>query len=137
MQRAAAQTPKTKARPAAASACASTRQTAISANHCGTLRGCKPSSCWALISGALTWHGTCAHTLTHRLKRFGRHGLVNRTAFSETTPRVVYALTLLGAELRSMLEAMRRWGDFVMDDLLGNDKQSTAYKAADTWEGQH
>lgn len=39
--------------------------------------------------------GISAHTLTHRLKGFERHGLVTRTAFAETPPRVVYELTPL------------------------------------------
>ncbi len=57
--------------------------------------------------------GISAHTLTHRLKGFERHGLVTRTAYAETPPRVVYQLTPLGAGLREVLEAMRKWGDTV------------------------
>lgn len=57
--------------------------------------------------------GISAHTLTHRLKGFERHGLVTRTAYAETPPRVVYELTSLGEELREVLEAMRKWGDSV------------------------
>ena len=65
--------------------------------------------------------GISAHTLTHRLKGFERHGLVTRTAFAETPPRVVYELTPLGAELRDVLEAMRKWGDAVPDRMIGED----------------
>lgn len=61
--------------------------------------------------------GISAHTLAHRLKGFERHKLVTRTAYSETPPRVVYELTPLGEELRPVLEAMRKWGDAVPDDL--------------------
>lgn len=57
--------------------------------------------------------GISAHTLTNRLRGFERHGLVTRTAFAETPPRVVYALTPLGEALREVLEAMGRWGDTV------------------------
>lgn len=62
--------------------------------------------------------GISAHTLTHRLKGFERHGLVTRTAFAETPPRVVYALTPLGEGLRDVLEAMGRWGDAVPDEAI-------------------
>lgn len=57
--------------------------------------------------------GISAHTLTHRLRGFERNGLVTRTAYAETPPRVVYALTAQGAALREVLEAMARWGDTV------------------------
>jgi DNA-binding HxlR family transcriptional regulator len=62
--------------------------------------------------------GISAHTLTHRLRRFEAYGLVTRTAFAETPPRVVYELTTLGAALRSVLESMRQWGDTVPDDVF-------------------
>lgn len=65
--------------------------------------------------------GISAHTLTHRLKGFERHGLVTRTAYAETPPRVVYALTPLGEGLRDVLEAMRKWGDAVPDAVLAEE----------------
>lgn len=65
--------------------------------------------------------GISAHTLTHRLKRFECHGLVTRTAFAETPPRVVYELTSLGEGLRDVLEAMRKWGDSVPDETIAED----------------
>lgn len=60
--------------------------------------------------------GISAHTLTHRLKGFERHGLVTRTAYAETPPRVVYALTPLGEGLREVLTAMGKWGDAVPNE---------------------
>lgn len=57
--------------------------------------------------------GISAHTLTHRLRGFERNGMVTRTAYAETPPRVVYALTPLGEALRDVLEAMGRWGETV------------------------
>ena len=62
--------------------------------------------------------GISAHTLTNRLKKFERHGLVTRTAYAETPPRVVYELTALGFGLRSVLEAMRKWGDSLPDEVI-------------------
>ena len=50
------------------------------------------------------------HTLSHRLKRFEAHGIVTRTAYAETPPRVVYELTALGCGLRDVLESMKLWG---------------------------
>lgn len=55
--------------------------------------------------------GISAHTLTHRLRQFESNGLLTRSAFAETPPRVVYELTPLGQSLRSVLEAMQGWGD--------------------------
>ena len=60
--------------------------------------------------------GISAHTLTHRLKGFERNGLVTRTAYAETPPRVVYELTPLGEGLRDVLEAMKVWGDALPPD---------------------
>ncbi|WP_125261271.1 winged helix-turn-helix transcriptional regulator [Dickeya lacustris] len=65
--------------------------------------------------------GISAHTLTHRLKGFERHGLVTRTAYAETPPRVVYALTPLGEGLRDVLEAMREWGDSVPEENIAEE----------------
>ena len=54
--------------------------------------------------------GISAHTLTHRLKRFEGSGLVTRTAYAETPPRVVYELTSLGRSLEPILLKMNNWG---------------------------
>ena len=71
--------------------------------------------------------GISAHTLTHRLKRFEAHGLVTRTAYAETPPRVVYELTPLGEGLRDVLESMKTWGDAVPDEtIMGNVKYNEA-----------
>ncbi|EGX6960581.1 helix-turn-helix transcriptional regulator [Aeromonas veronii] len=57
---------------------------------------------------------------THRLKRFELHGIVTRTAYAETPPRVVYELTPLGEGLR-VLEAMGKWGYSLPDDATSNE----------------
>lgn len=74
--------------------------------------------------------GISAHTLTHRLKGFERHGLVTRTAYAETPPRVVYELTPRGAELRDVLEAMAKWGDALPDDALAEETTSETAETA-------
>lgn len=63
--------------------------------------------------------GISAHTLTHRLRRFELYGLVTRTAYAETPPRVVYALTPLGMSLQEILLSMKDWGDSLSDEMIG------------------
>ncbi|MFH8614710.1 winged helix-turn-helix transcriptional regulator [Streptomyces sp. NPDC017979] len=53
--------------------------------------------------------GISPHTLTSRLRRFEAHGIVTRTVHAEIPPRVVYELTPLGRELRTVLDAMAAW----------------------------
>ncbi|MEQ7892599.1 winged helix-turn-helix transcriptional regulator [Xanthomonas arboricola] len=61
--------------------------------------------------------GISAHTLTHRLRQFESSGLVVRTAYAETPPRVVYRLTPRGEGLRDVFDAMRRWGESLPADI--------------------
>lgn len=53
--------------------------------------------------------GISAHTLTNRLRRFEANGLVTRTSYPEIPPRVVYELTEVGKQLRTVLDAMNAW----------------------------
>ncbi|OOB92275.1 winged helix-turn-helix transcriptional regulator [Rathayibacter sp. VKM Ac-2630] len=53
--------------------------------------------------------GISAHTLTDRLRRFETYGVLTRTAYAETPPRVEYELTAVGSGLRPVLEAMNTW----------------------------
>ncbi len=53
--------------------------------------------------------GVSAHTLTNRLRRFETYGVVTRTVYNESPPRVEYALTDLGEQLRDVLVAMDSW----------------------------
>lgn len=48
--------------------------------------------------------------VTARLRELEAAGLVSRTVYAEVPPRVVYALTERGRELRPAIEALRRWG---------------------------
>ncbi|MFD3450801.1 winged helix-turn-helix transcriptional regulator [Streptomyces sp. NPDC058691] len=47
--------------------------------------------------------------LTLTLKHLQRSGLVERTAYAEVPPRVVYSLTSLGASLLSAVEHLAAW----------------------------
>ncbi|MPN01589.1 hypothetical protein SDC9_148799 [bioreactor metagenome] len=82
--------------------------------------------------------GISAHTLTHRLRKFERFGLITRTAYAETPPRVIYALTPLGESLRSVLEAMQRWGDALPEEMLQKADQpsstlASTHAPSDAW----
>lgn len=48
--------------------------------------------------------------VTARLRELQSAGLVSRTVYAEVPPRVVYALSERGRELRPTIEALRRWG---------------------------
>jgi DNA-binding HxlR family transcriptional regulator len=48
--------------------------------------------------------------VTARLRELEAAGLVTRTVYAEVPPRVVYALTERGRELRPAVEALQRWG---------------------------
>lgn len=62
--------------------------------------------------------GISAHTLTSRLRKFAAHGLVTRTAYAEIPPRVVYELTPIGQDLRSVLDAMNAWAMAIPDSVF-------------------
>lgn len=48
--------------------------------------------------------------VTARLRELEAAGLVSRTVYAEVPPRVVYALTERGRELRLAIDALRKWG---------------------------
>ena len=48
--------------------------------------------------------------VTARLRELEAAGLVSRTVYAEVPPRVVYALSERGRELRPAIDALRRWG---------------------------
>ncbi|MFG2913243.1 winged helix-turn-helix transcriptional regulator [Kitasatospora sp. NPDC048298] len=53
--------------------------------------------------------GVSRKMLTQSLRNLERNGLVLRTVFPETPPRVVYDLLPLGRELAELLEPVGRW----------------------------
>ncbi|MFC9555789.1 winged helix-turn-helix transcriptional regulator [Rhodococcus sp. NPDC056960] len=55
--------------------------------------------------------GISPKTLSSRLQRFVRTGLVTRTAYAEIPPRVVYELTPAGARLEVVLDTMAAWAE--------------------------
>jgi len=48
--------------------------------------------------------------LTQQLRELERDGVLSRTVFAEVPPRVEYRVTVHGATLKPVLEAMCQWG---------------------------
>lgn len=53
--------------------------------------------------------GVSSKTLSSRLKRLERNGIISRTLHAEVPPRVEYALTEKGVELLKILEGIFQW----------------------------
>jgi DNA-binding HxlR family transcriptional regulator len=54
--------------------------------------------------------GMTQRMLSQHLRELQHAGIVERTVYPDTPPRVVYAITPLGDSLRPLLEAMCKWG---------------------------
>tara|TARA_R110002072_G_scaffold11623_2_gene52209 strand:+ start:542 stop:1033 length:492 start_codon:yes stop_codon:yes gene_type:complete len=62
--------------------------------------------------------GASPHTLSQRLKRLEREGILRREAYSEHPPRYEYRLTAMGRDLWPVIIAMKIWGDAWLDERL-------------------
>ncbi|BCU82346.1 transcriptional regulator [Polycladomyces abyssicola] len=54
--------------------------------------------------------GASPKTLSVRLKELERHGIVTRTVYPEIPPKVEYALTEKGLDLKPIFREMKKWG---------------------------
>jgi DNA-binding HxlR family transcriptional regulator len=54
--------------------------------------------------------GITQRTLSQQLRDLQNTGIVERTVYADTPPRVVYAITPLGKSLRPLLLTMCHWG---------------------------
>jgi DNA-binding HxlR family transcriptional regulator len=54
--------------------------------------------------------GITQRTLSQQLRELQAAGIVERTVYPESPPRVVYTATPLGESLRPLLETMCHWG---------------------------
>ena len=62
--------------------------------------------------------GITAKVLTQTLRTLERDGLITRTAYDESPPRVEYELTPLGLTLREPLAAIRGWSEAHLPEIL-------------------
>ena len=60
--------------------------------------------------------GANPSTLTQRLDRLERAGVVDRTVHSAMPPRTSYALTCAGRGLQNVIGAIERWGNDNLKD---------------------
>ena len=58
--------------------------------------------------------------LTKQLRELEADGLVNRIVYAEVPPRVEYELTKEGKSLKSLLNALKKWGESHALNLLEN-----------------
>jgi DNA-binding HxlR family transcriptional regulator len=65
-----------------------------------------------------TVDGISAKVLTETLRDLERDGLVTRNAYAEIPPRVEYELTTLGHTLHMPLEALGRWAEEHIAEVL-------------------
>lgn len=76
----------------------------------------KPIIIYVLSSGKLRFGkisffitGISRKVLTQQLRELEHDGIITRTVFSETPPRVEYELTQMGIELLPIYEKMAEW----------------------------
>ena len=55
--------------------------------------------------------GVSQKVLTEHLRLMEEYKLISREVFAEVPPRVEYSLTDTGRSLRSIIEALREWGE--------------------------
>ncbi|MGW0828101.1 winged helix-turn-helix transcriptional regulator [Streptomyces sp. NPDC002845] len=65
-----------------------------------------------------TVDGISAKVLTDTLRDLERDGLVTRHVYAEVPPRVEYELTSLGRTLHMPLEALGRWAEEHIEEVL-------------------
>lgn len=55
--------------------------------------------------------GISQKVLTESLRSMEKDGIITRTVYPETPPRVEYALSPLGESMRPILNSMKEWGE--------------------------
>jgi DNA-binding HxlR family transcriptional regulator len=65
-----------------------------------------------------TVDGISAKVLTDTLRDLERDGLVSRHVYAEVPPRVEYELTPLGQTLHAPLQALGRWAEAHIEEVL-------------------
>lgn len=75
-----------------------------------------------------TVDGISAKVLTDTLRDLERDGLVTRRAYAEVPPRVEYELTPLGRTLHMPLEALGRWAEEHIEEVLAAREEYDAHR---------
>jgi DNA-binding HxlR family transcriptional regulator len=68
--------------------------------------------------------GITSKVLTETLRALERDGIVTRTAYDESPPRVEYELTPLGLTLHEPLAAIRDWAEEHLPEILAAREQA-------------
>ena len=71
--------------------------------------------------------GITGKVLTETLRALERDGLIWRSAYDESPPRVEYELTPLGLTLREPLAAIRDWSEAHLADILAAREAADAH----------
>jgi DNA-binding HxlR family transcriptional regulator len=66
--------------------------------------------------------GISQKVLTQHLRIMEENGLVNRKVYAEVPPRVEYSLTESGQSLKSIHDAMWKWGEEYKEKLANQNK---------------
>ena len=62
--------------------------------------------------------GVSKGILTRQLRELEEDGLVHREVYKVVPPKVEYSLTKQGKQFQTVLEAMRTWGQIILQDKL-------------------
>ncbi|MGM1022043.1 MAG: winged helix-turn-helix transcriptional regulator [Bacillota bacterium] len=74
--------------------------------------------------------------LTLQLRELERDGIVHREIYNENPPRVEYSLTPLGDTLRPLLDFMRDWGVFYVEQTCGPVAANSKCGESSCWSGK-
>lgn len=80
--------------------------------------------------------GISQKVLSQTLKKLERDGLVRRRAFATVPVTVEYSLSELGATLAETIEALSRWAEAHIDDVLASQRAYDGSASAQRQEGR-
>ncbi|MBK5957694.1 transcriptional regulator [Rhodoplanes elegans] len=70
--------------------------------------------------------GVTQRVLTRQLRELEETGLIVRTVYAEVPPRVEYRLSTRGESLRTVILALKAWGDAYLAERAANSKAEAA-----------
>jgi len=60
---------------------------------------------------------TTPTTLSRQLKELENDGVIERISYNEVPPRVEYMLSPIGEEFKKVMDSIKQWGDFYINQL--------------------